>query len=68
MLRPWEMLPQSDIGLVDCVRNLRHLVPAEKDAGESDMALLILWEVDHEQLFPRQGGDGAAALVGFTAV
>ena len=31
------------------------------------MALLLLWEVDHGQLFPRQGGDGpAAALLGFT--
>ena len=31
------------------------------------MALLILWEVDHQREFPRGGGDGAtAALVGFS--
>jgi hypothetical protein len=31
------------------------------------MALLILWEVDHDQSFPTQGGGGlSAALLGFT--
>ena len=44
-----------------------YLVPAPLAASESGMALLILWEVDHNQTFPSMGGDGlSAALTGFT--
>ena len=57
----------SNAGLVEWVRQHRHLAPAEHADGESGMALLLLWEVDHGREFPRQGGDGSsAALLGFT--
>ena len=42
----------SNSGLADCVRNHRYLKPVELDAGESGMALLLLWEVDHGLAFP----------------
>ena len=66
-VRTRERMAQSNAGLVEWVRNHRHLAPADKDTGESGMALLILWEVDHGCPFPRHGGDGpSAALLGFT--
>ena len=49
------------------VKTHRYLTPVAVDIGESGMALLILWEVDHQQEFPRGGGDGASVvLAGFT--
>ena len=43
------------------------LQPVEAAQGESGMALLILWEVDHGQQFPSQGrADRASVLAGFT--
>jgi hypothetical protein len=56
-----------DAGLADWVCGHRYLVPTAVADGESGMALLILWEVDHDQSFPTQGGGGlSAALLGFT--
>jgi hypothetical protein len=34
----------------------RHLRPTEVENGESGMALLILWEVEHGEPFPCQRG------------
>jgi hypothetical protein len=31
--------------------------PAELDDGESGMALLILWEIDHNCAWPSQAGE-----------
>ena len=54
-------------GLAEWICNHRYLVPTEAAAGESGMALLIMWEVDHDRAFPSEGGDGlTAGLVGFT--
>lgn len=56
-----------DAHLAAWVREHRYLVPAELEAGESGMALLILWEVDHGVPFPSTGGAGhSQVLVGFT--
>jgi ribonuclease HI len=54
-------------GLATWLCGHRYLVPTAVATGESGMALLILWEVDHQQSFPSEGGAGlTAALVGFT--
>ena len=57
----------SNAGLLDWVRQHRHLRPVALDQGEFSMVLLILWEVDHKEAFPSQGGrDRASILVAFT--
>ena len=57
----------ADAGLVEWIKHHRYLVPATAGAGESGMALLLLWEVDHQQPYPSQGGDGlTGALIGFS--
>jgi hypothetical protein len=50
-------------GLADWLRNHKFLreVPAEQ--GESGMALLLLWEVDHGCAFPSEAGDNRAGLL-----
>jgi hypothetical protein len=54
-------------GLAGWLKNHRHLVPTEIEKGESGMALLLLWEVDHAQPFPTSGArDQKAVLVGFS--
>ena len=45
----------ANMGLVAWVKNHRYLQPAELDQGETGMALLLLWEVDHNMPFPSQG-------------
>ena len=66
-VRSRAQMAESNAGLLHWVRHHRYLTPVEVDVGESGMALLILWEVDHGRPFPRHGGDGpTAALVGFT--
>ena len=45
------------------------MVPTEVDVGESGMALLLLWEVDHGRHYPCSGTLTATAkLVGFSRV
>ena len=62
-----EQMVAADQGLAAWVRQHRYLVPSAVELGESGMALLVLWEVDHRHPYPGQGGDGlSAALVGFT--
>ena len=57
----------ADSGLANWVKQHRHLVPTAVETGESGMALLLLWEVDHRQPYPCAGGDGlSGALLGFT--
>ena len=54
-------------GLVDWVKKHRHLSPAAVDDGETSMALLLLWEVDHGRPFPCSGAQNRSAiLLGFT--
>ena len=56
-----------DQELAAWVSQHRYLRPAELEVGESSMALLLLWEVEHQQAFPTQGGtERAAVLEGFT--
>ena len=38
--------------LAEWVKGHRYLVPTEVENGESGMALLLLWEVDHGRPFP----------------
>jgi hypothetical protein len=60
-------MAEVDLHVAAWVRDHRYLVPAELDVGESGMALLILWEVDHGIPFPSTGGAGnSQLLVGFT--
>ena len=62
-----EQMVAADQGLAAWVKQHRYLVPSAVELGESGMALLVLWEVDHRHPYPGQGGDGlSAALVGFT--
>jgi hypothetical protein len=57
----------ADAGLVEWVKGHHHLVPSAVEAGESGMALLILWEVDHQRAYPSHGGEAlTGALIGFT--
>ena len=48
-------MAQVDAGLADWIRHHRYLRPADPSVGESGMALLLLWEVDHQQPFPTGG-------------
>lgn len=58
---------ESNAALADWVRQHRYLSPTDLDSGESGMALLLLWEVDHGRAFPGQGGGGPSrSLLGFT--
>ena len=60
-------MAQEDAGLAAWIRSHRYLQPVEVTEGESGMALLMLWEVDHGRPYPRMGGDGqAVVLMGFT--
>ena len=63
--RAW--MADSNAALLDWLRHHRYLRPVDVADGESGMALLILWEVDHGCTFPSHGATGSsAALVGFT--
>ena len=53
-----------DIGLAAWIHDHRYLVATDVASGESGMALLLLWEVDHERTFPSQGGTGLTATLG----
>ena len=58
---------QVDAGLADWIRHHRFLRPADPTVGESGMALLLLWEVDHQQPFPTGGRNTRTdTLIGFT--
>lgn len=60
-------MAQVDAGLADWIRNHRFLRPVDPSVGESGMALLLLWEVDHQQPFPTGGRSTRTdTLVGFT--
>ena len=62
-----DQMASADAGLAAWIHNHRYLVASDTASGESGMALLILWEVDHQQTFPTQGAEGlTSALVGFT--
>ena len=57
----------ADAGLATWVKEHRYLVPSAVETGESGVALLLLWEVDHRQPYPSGGGDGlSGALLGFS--
>ena len=62
-----DVMSAADAGLAAWLRGHRHLRPVEPAAGESGMALLLLWEVDHNQPYPTRGSSTPAALLlGFT--
>ena len=57
-----------DAELSTWLRGHRHLVPTEVEGGETGMALLILWEVDHGRSFPAgvEANNVAATLASFS--
>ena len=62
-----EQMAAADAGLMAWVKEHRYLVPSAVESGESGMALLLLWEVDHGQPYPSQGGQGlSGALQAFS--
>lgn len=62
-----DQMASADAGLAAWIHNHRYLVATDVATGESGMALLLLWEVDHQRSFPTQGAEGVSgALVGFT--
>ena len=62
-----EQMSAADGGLVRWIKDHKHLVPTEVEKGESGMALLMLWEVDHQRSYPSVGGEGlSGALMGFS--
>ena len=66
-LRLSEQVAEANLGLAAWIRDHPYLESVAVEDGESVVALLILWEVDHQCEFPRGGGEGLpAALVGFT--
>ena len=62
-----QQMAGADAGLAVWIKEHRYLVPTDVESGESGMALLMLWEVDHQQAYPSHGGEGlSGALVGFS--
>ena len=56
-----------DSGFVQWIRDHRSLRPVPPERGECSMALLLLWEVDHNQPFPTTASaDPSKLLSGFT--
>ena len=51
-----DQMAAADSGLVAWLKGHRFLVPTAVESGESGMALLLLWEVDHGCPFPSAGG------------
>jgi ribonuclease HI len=62
-----EQMAAADAGLAAWVTGHQYLPPAPVETGESGMALLLLWEVDHRRPYPSLGGDRlSVALLGFS--
>ena len=61
-------MEDADRRLGSWIRDHPYLVPAEIDVGESGMALLLLWEVDHGCSWPTlaEEHDRSGILSGFT--
>jgi hypothetical protein len=55
-----------DSELAGWLKQHRYLQPVEVAQGESSMALLLLWEVEHGCTFPSLSADRTGALTGFT--
>jgi len=54
-----QQMADADLGLAAWLADHPFLVPVQEvESGESGVALLLLWEVDHQQAFPSQGGEG----------
>ena len=49
-------MAECNAALAEWVRSHSYLRPVPMEEGESAMALMLLWEVDHRRPFPRQGG------------
>ena len=61
-------MAEADAGLASWVRNHPYITPAAIGGGESGMALLLLWEVDHSCPWPSAAAedDLSGRLTGFT--
>ena len=57
IVRTSALMAEVDAALARWVRMHRYLQPVELADGESGMALLLLWEVDHQRDFPMCGDD-----------
>ena len=63
---PWlqDQMASTDTVWTAWIRNHRYLVATDVELG---IALLLLWEVDHQRAFPTQGTEGLSAiLTGFS--
>ena len=47
-----QQMADADAGLAEWIKGHRYLVPTDVENGESGVALLLLWEVDHKRKFP----------------
>lgn len=65
-LRTRQMMTAQDRHLAGWVHGHRYLRPVDVQSGESGMALLLLWEVDHQQSWPTTSSERAGVLSGFT--
>lgn len=68
VLRVRQAMAGVDAELASWMRDHRYLVPTAVEQGESSMALLLLWEVDHGRPFPAgvAGESVAATLASFS--
>ena len=64
--RPQAVISARGHGLAAWLREHRYLRPVDVSAGESSMALLLLWEVDHGRAWPSHSSNRSGALAAFT--
>ena len=64
--RPQAVIGARGQGLAAWLREHRYLRPVDISAGESSMALLLLWEVDHGREWPSNSNNRTGALASFT--
>lgn len=67
-MRSRSTMAAVDAEITTWLRGHRYLRPTEVENGETGMALLILWEVDHGRPFPAgvEAGNVAATLASFS--
>ena len=65
-LRPRQITASQDAYLPQWIRGHRYLRPVDATGGESGMALLLLWEVDHAKPWPSTASSQAGRLASFT--
>ena len=59
-------MASADSTFVPWIKGHRSLTPVPPVRGECSMALLLLWEIDHDRPWPTTGTDLSKVLTGFT--